>query len=152
MNTSLQKKLASRIFGVGKKRIKLSPDSFEEIKEAITRADIKSLVKNGAIDKLPVRGISKGRTKHTIKQKRKGRKAGKGSFKGRRTSRLPRKREWINKVRSQRDYLKELKNKNLLSISNYRLLRKKVKGGFFRSVRHIRLFVEEYNLINKNGK
>ncbi|MBU0930166.1 MAG: 50S ribosomal protein L19e [Nanoarchaeota archaeon] len=151
MNTKMQKNLALRMLGIGKRRIKINPDHFEEVKEAITRSDIKSLIKNGSIVKLPARGISRSRARHIMNQKRKGRKSGKGSLKGKRTARLSRKTEWINKVRSQRDYLKDLKKKSLLSTINYRILRKKIKGGFFRSVRHVRLFIDEYNLIKKDG-
>ena len=35
---------------------------------------------------------------------------------------------------------------------NYRILYKKAKGGFFRSVRHIKLFVEEHNLTEHGNK
>ncbi|MBS3155433.1 50S ribosomal protein L19e [Candidatus Woesearchaeota archaeon] len=150
MKLNTQKNLASKILEAGKRRIKLDPERLSEIKEAITRSDIKSLIKSGAIKKLNKRGISRVRARFILVQKRKGRKKGKGSLKGKKTSRMPRKRQWINQVRSQRDYLKYLKQKKELSNYNYRLLRNKVKGGLFRSVRHIKLFITEYNLLKKD--
>jgi len=52
----------------------------------------------------------------------------------------------MNKVRGQREFLKELKDKKLVSIANFHLLYQKVKGGFFRNKRHIKLYLNEYKL------
>ena len=41
MNLKLQKELARKVLKVGKDRVWIDPDHLEEIKEAITRADIK---------------------------------------------------------------------------------------------------------------
>lgn len=149
MKLDLQKRLASKVLGAGFKRVKLDQDKLTEIKEAITRSDIRSLIRNGSIKKLNKQGVSRARARFLAGQKRKGRRQGKGSLKGKRTSRLADKLVWINMVRSQREYLKLLKEKDLLSVTNYRLLRNKVKGGAFRSVRHVRLFIDEYNLMKK---
>lgn len=145
-----QKRIAADALGIGKKRVKFDPERLSEIKEAITKADIRSLIKDGAIKKLNKKGVSRGRARKIKLQKRKGRRRNVGSLKGSRGARLSAKQEWINKVRSQRGFLMLLKKKGVLSSNNYRLLRKKIKGGFFRSRRHIKLFVEEYNLAKKN--
>lgn len=152
MKLNTQKRIAADIFGISPKRIKLDPERLSEIKEAITKSDIRALFRGGAITKINKRGVSRSRARLIIKQRKKGRRYGKGSLKGDRTARLPGKKEWINKVRSQREILKDLKKKGLLSVSNYRLLRQKVKGGFFRSRRHVKLFIEEYNLVKKDGR
>ena len=151
MKLNTKKRMAASIFGISAKRIKLDPERLSEVKEAITKSDIRSLMRDGVIRKVNKRGISRARARQRLIQKRKGRRYGKGSLKGSDTSRLPRKRKWINKVRTQRDLLKQLKKKGVLSVSNYRILRNKVKGGFFRSRRHVKLFMEEYNLTKKDG-
>ncbi len=49
MNLEKKKKLAARTLNVGKERIIFLKSRLEEIKEAITRQDIKDLHKDGAI-------------------------------------------------------------------------------------------------------
>jgi len=50
------------------------------------------------------------------------------------------------KIRLQRTFLKELYDKEYLTTEVYRDLYKKAKGGFFRSKRHIKLYVDDNNL------
>ena len=76
----------------------------------------------------------------------KGRKKGPGSKKGKHTARAGKKELWIIKIRSQRELLKELFSKNLISKQDYRDLRQKAKGGYFRSLRHIKLYLTEHSL------
>jgi large subunit ribosomal protein L19e len=99
----------------------------------------------------PKRGSSKVRHRKKLKQKRKGRRSGEGSRKGKKTSRFPRKKEWMLTVRIQRGFIKKLRDKKLIDSATYRNLYRKAKGGFFRSKRHIKLYIGEQNLI-KNGK
>jgi large subunit ribosomal protein L19e len=151
MKLNNQKRIAASISKVGKKRIKFDTSRSDEIKEAITKTDIRSLIGDKAIKVKPKRGSSKIRHRKKLKQKRKGRRVGQGSRKGKRTSRLSKKEAWISKIRIQRDFLKTLRDKKLIKPQVYRTLYKKSKGGFFRSKRHIKLYIEEQNLV-KNGK
>jgi len=50
MNLKPKKKLAVKVLGVGAERIKFNSERINEIKEAITRQDIKELVKRGNRD------------------------------------------------------------------------------------------------------
>lgn len=152
MKLNNQKRLAASVLGISSKRVKLDPERLTEIKEAITKSDIRALMREGAITSIHKRGVSRNRARDNIIQRKKGRRYGKGSLKGVSTSRLSRKTAWINRVRSQREFIKYLKQKGVLSVYNYRLLRNKIKGGFFRSRRHVKLFIEEYNLAKKDGK
>lgn len=152
MKLNTQKRLAASVLGISSKRVKLDPERLTEIKEAITKSDIRSLMREGAITSVHKRGVSRSRARDKILQRKKGRRYGKGSLKGVNTSRLSRKTAWINRVRSQREFITYLKQKGVLSVGNYRLLRNKIKGGFFRSRRHVKLFIEEYNLTKKDGK
>ena len=150
MKIRTQRRLASGILKCGINRVWLDSARLKEIKEAITKRDIRSLINKDAIKKLPEKGISSFRSKYLKQQKRKGRRVGKGSRKGYRTARLPKKRLWINLVRAQRDFLKRGRDKGLISKKIYRDLYLKSKGGFFRSVRHIKLYLEEHKLIKNN--
>ena len=77
---------------------------------------------------------------------RKGRQRGKGSREGRKFSIVNRKERWMARIRVQRSFLRELKEKSLISIGNYRMLYAKTKGGYFRNKRHIKLYLTEHNL------
>jgi large subunit ribosomal protein L19e len=66
MNLGKKKALAARTFGVGESRIEFVKPRLEEIKEAITKQDIRDLYKDGAIK---IKNI-KGRKTATIKKKK----------------------------------------------------------------------------------
>ena len=151
-NLRLQKRLAADIMGCSEKRIILDPDKLEDIKEAITKADIRSLIGSSVIKIKPIKGISKIRARKIASQKRKGNRKGAGSRKGRKTARLSRKDMWISKIRLQRKFLKELKEKSLINNSDYHNLYSKSKGGLFRSRRHIKLYIEEHKLFKERKK
>jgi len=55
-------------------------------------------------------------------------------------------------VRGQRNFIKELKDKSLVEGKTYRNLYSKVKGGYFRNRRHIKLYLEENKLFIEKVK
>ena len=152
MKLQVQKRLASSILKKSKKKISIDNSRLEDVKEAITRFDIKSLISDGAIKLKPVKGPSKVRTRKLKEQKKKGRRTGQGSRKGKATARLSQKNSWMIKIRNQRELLKELKENNKIENKTYRDLYNKTKGGYFRSKRHIKLYLEEHDLIKKDTK
>lgn len=143
MKVDTQKRIVADMFGVGRGRVWIDPNRLSEIKESITKADIKSLISDNAIKVKPVKGSSKFRIRKNKEQKRKGRQKGVGSKKGKQRKG---KREWINKIRIQRRFLKELRAKDIINKKIYRNLYLKAKGGFFRSKRHIKLYLTEHRL------
>lgn len=145
----LQKRLAADILGCGPKRIRFDPEKLSEIKEAITKFDVQRLIKKGTVKKLQKKGISRARAKKIQIQKRKKRRKGYGSRKGTAKARRNPKTTWINAVRAQRELLKKLRAKNLIEKSTFRDLYRKVKGGFFRSTKHIKIYLEEQHLVKK---
>jgi large subunit ribosomal protein L19e len=149
MKLDVQKKIAGKILKCSPSRIRLDVSRLEEIKESITKADIRSLIKDDAITKIQKKGTSGGRARKIKLQKRKGRKKGAGSRKGKSKARAPKKITWMRKVRKQRGFIQELKKKGLIDSKVFRELYMKVKGGFFRSQRHIKIFINEHGLIKK---
>ena len=147
MKLAPKRRIAADVLGVGENRVWLDPERLADIKEAITKADIRGLVAEGAIKAKTKTGISKGRSKKVKIQKSKGRRKGLGSRKGTSKARLPRKKIWMNAIRSQRDFITLLRDKLYIEQSTYRLLRRRAKGGLFRSKRHIRLFLEDKGLL-----
>jgi len=151
MELNVQRRIAAQVLKCSPKRIVFDSTKLKEIKEAITKADIRGLVIDGLIKKKRIRGISNSRSKQIKIQKSKGKRKGHGSRKGKRTARTPRKRSWINRVRLQRRVLKGLKKSNAIENNVYWELYKKIKGGFFRSKRHLQLYIAEKHLSGEKG-
>jgi large subunit ribosomal protein L19e len=145
----LQKKLAADVKGISKSRVKVNPANREQIKEAITKFDIRKLIRDKVIKILPKHGGSRARTRKIHAQKKKGRRRGLGVRKGTAGARQKRKEGWMLKIRAQRKLLKSLKESKLIDSKSYHMLYKKAKGGYFRSVAHIKLFVKENSLLKQ---
>lgn len=142
-NLKLQKRLAANILKVGQSRVWLDPSKQSEIKNAITKRDIRNLIKKGYIKKvLPKLKMPKGKRK----------RRGEGSLKGKKYSRLSKKRRWILLIRSLRKYLKELKEEGKIDNKTYRYLRRLAKGGMFRSRAHVKLFIDQKGLWKNEEK
>ena len=152
MNLKLQKRLAGLVMKCSSKRVKLDPSESAAIKESITKKDIGSLIAKGLVTKVPKRSVSRVRARKILVQKRKGLRRGAGSREGKFGARLPSKTTWVNKIRVQREFLKELKDKKMLDTKTYRNLYLKSKGGFFRSRRHIKIYITDNKLVQENGK
>jgi large subunit ribosomal protein L19e len=146
MQLKIQKRLAAQILKASENNIWLDSNRLDEIKEAITKADVKSLIKDNAIKAKKIKGISRYRARKRREQKRKGRRSGFGSIKGGKHARLSKKRGWINHIRIQRLFLQNLRDKEVIDASSYRSLYMKSKGGFFRSKRHIKIYMKEHGI------
>ena len=152
MNLSSRRRIAAQLLKCGENRVWFDDKRLSEIKEAITKADIRGLISDLAIQKKPEVGNSRFRVRKNLVQKRKGRRQGEGTRKGKQTARLPKKRVWMNRIRPQRRLLKELTERELITPGTRKTLYQKAKGGFFRSRRHIKLYLEEHKLVQQNEK
>ncbi|HIP17682.1 MAG TPA: 50S ribosomal protein L19e [Methanothermococcus okinawensis] len=149
MDVSTQRKMAANLLDCGIDRIWIDPENLDRVKMAITKDDIRMLIKEGIILKKQKKGISKGRTKKLKEQKRKGRRKGPGSRRGAKGARTPKKRKWINTIRPLRKMLKDLREENLIERNTYRKLYRMAKGGAFRSKGHMKLYIEDHELFVK---
>mgnify|MGYP001582302508 CR=1 FL=1 len=147
----VQRKLAAQILKCGENRIRFDPGSLEEIKEAITKTDVRALIGRGIISKRRQLNASRFWARKRKSQKSSSRQKGFGSRKGKKTARLDPKRNWMNKIRLQRNFIRSLKEGNLITTRDYHDLYMKSKGGFFRSIRHLKLYAQERGLV-KNEK
>ncbi|MBI2647687.1 50S ribosomal protein L19e [Candidatus Woesearchaeota archaeon] len=143
----VQRRLAAQILKCGKNRVRFDSNKLDDITRAITKNDVRSLINQGTIFKKRLVGKSMYRARRRKKQKSLGRQKGHGSRKGRKSARLNPKRNWINKIRLQRSYVKSLRDKNTITTSLYHELYLKSKGGFFRSLRHLKLYIKERSLM-----
>jgi large subunit ribosomal protein L19e len=146
MKLNTQKRLAADILDCSPQRVWFDDERLADIKEAITKVDIKSLIKDKAIAKKPIKSISKVRARVRKKQKSAGKRRGHGKRKGKENARSPRKEVWVNHIRAQRNLLKLMKEKGKITTQVYRNLYEKSKGGFFRSRKHLKLYIEERHL------
>jgi large subunit ribosomal protein L19e len=119
----------------------MDPSKIEDIKKAITAADIRRLVKKGIIKVLP--------EKIKVREKAEKKRRGVGRRKGKKYSIVRRKDRWINTVRPLRRMLKELKETNQIDNRTYRYVRKLIKGGMFKSRSHLRIYLEQHGLLKK---
>lgn len=133
-----QRRMAASILKCGKNRVWMDQDRLDEIAQAVTKEDIRVLIKGDAIQSKQKKGISKGRKRYVMNQKQKGRRRGHGSRKGAKYARFPRKRRWIKTIRPLRALLKELRSEGAITPTVYRRYYMKAKGGEFRSRRHLK--------------
>jgi large subunit ribosomal protein L19e len=144
-----QRRMAASIMKCGHTRVWMDPDRLEEIAKAVTRKDCSILVNGGAIKSIQKTGISSGRRKYILNQKRKGRRTGQGSRKGSKGARLPRKERWIHTIRPIRSYLKSLREEKQIDAHTYRVYYRKSKGGVFRNKQHLKSHLLADNIIKE---
>ncbi len=149
MNLGAQKRMAAEILKCGENRVYLDQYFIEDIKMAITREDVRSLIKEGIIKKKYIIGISKFRKKKLHERKKKGRGRGYGSRKGKKGARTPKKQKWILKIRPIRRKLKTLRDRKIITPSTYRKLYREAKGNMFHNVAHLERYIKEENLTRR---
>ena len=142
----VQKRLAAQVMKCSAKRVTFNTERLDEIKEAITKNDIRGLIKDKAIWAKQKLGNSRFRIRKNMLQKRKGRLRGSGSKKGSHEARISRKTLWVVRIRNLREFIRELKIKKLITAETTKDLYSKSKGGYFRSKRHIKLYLTEHQL------
>jgi large subunit ribosomal protein L19e len=148
MNIEPQKRLAAEILKCGVNRLYIHPEGIEDVQMAITRDDVRNLIKNKVIVKKYKRGNSRARIRKKIKQKKKGRSRGLGSRKGKKSARSNPKRNWINNIRPLRKELKKLRDTKQIDRKIYRELYMKAKGGVFDSVSTLHRYISENKMLN----
>ncbi len=146
-----KKNLAAKILKTSHQKVRFAEGALADVQKAITRSDIRGLIAVGKITIAKGNLHSRFNARKIAAQKRKGRQSGRGSKKGKKYSILSSKDQWMNKIRVQREFLKLLKEKSLVSPSSYRSLYLMSKGGYFRNKRHIKLYLTEHRLIEKKN-
>jgi len=142
VNLHAKKQLVSRIVGVGVHRVRFDSDHLDDVADAITRDDIRSLITANTITLKPFKGTSKGRSKTKKIQKSK-RGATTGSKKGRKGARVGKKTVYVNKVRALRYILKIAKDRKEITNDIFKTIYKKINGNTIRNKAHLRSIIEE---------
>jgi len=142
VNLKAKKRLASRVVGVGVHRIKFDSDHLDDVADAITRENIRSLITANTIQIRPFTGTSRGRAQDKKNQKNK-RGTTQGSKQGRKGARVGKKEIYVAKVRALRRLLKIAKDRKDLTNPEFWALYKKVGGNTVRNKAHLRQLMEE---------
>jgi len=142
VNLHAKKQLASRIVGVGVHRIRFDSEHLDDIADAITRDDIRSLITANTISIKSFKGTSRGRAKTKKIQKSK-RGVTQGSKKGRKGARVGKKTVYVNKVRALRYILKIAKDRKEITNDVFKIVYKKIRGNTIRNKAHLRTVIQE---------
>ncbi|MEX0932589.1 MAG: 50S ribosomal protein L19e [Candidatus Pacearchaeota archaeon] len=141
MNLDKKKKLAARTLGVGRDRIVFMSPRISDIKELITKQDVRDLKGEGAIVVKEVKGRRKN--KPAIKSK------GPGKVKKKVNTR---KRDYVIMTRKLRAYVKGLKERKEITKEMSYDLRKKIRNKIFRSKSHLKDILKGGLVKNENSK
>ena len=153
MDLKVQKRLAAQLLECSPKRVIFAEDRLEDIKQAITKRDLRLLIGDHAITMKPMNSTSRFRARKIKIQKSKGKRNGPGSRKGKFNTHFHSKATWMSNIRVQRAFVKELVDKGIIGRKAYRELYLKSKGGYFRSKRHIKLYLQEHDdIVIKKAK
>ena len=142
VNLKAKKRLAARVTGVGVHRIRFDTDHLDDIADAITRENIRSLITANTIKIKSFTGTSKGRA-HDKKAQKNKRGTTQGSKQGRKGARVGKKEVYVAKVRALRRLLKIAKDRKDLTNPEFWTLYKKVGGNTVRNKAHLRLLMDE---------
>jgi large subunit ribosomal protein L19e len=146
MSVVSQKRLAADLLKVGTSRVWVDPEDTDRVSTAITREEIRKLIHEGSIRKLPEVGISRGRKRVRKQELQAGRHKGPGSTKG---SARHSKRRWVIRIRSIRRRLGTMRDKRFITTQVYRKLSLMAKGGTFRSAAHLDEYIDAHKLARR---
>lgn len=131
---STQKRIAAHVMNVGLNKVWFDPMRFNEIKEAITKADVAALIKDGAIKKRVKRGIKRRAGRARQERKRKGRGRGFGRKK---MIVKQKKQDYMIRIRNLRSHLKSLRKQGVINSIQENKLRRLAKAGEIRNKRDV---------------
>jgi len=137
---------------VGRGRVWIDPERLDEVETAITRREIERLIKDGAIQSRPERGVSRARAKTLHEKRRLGKRRGHGTRKGAKGARMSGKRRWISTIRAIRKKLKELRQAKAITGTVHRKLYGMAKGGLFKNSSHLLQYIETSGLFRRKPR
>lgn len=130
-NLNKRKTLAAKVLGVGEGRILFDTSRLADIKDAITKQDIRDMFAEGIIS---LREIKGRKTKPARKTKR-----GPGKIK---MTINPSKKRYVIIVRKLRRHVRELRNQGKITKVQELDLRKKIKARLFKDKAHLKEHLE----------
>ncbi len=144
-----QRRLAAQILKVGQNRVWIDPERIDYVEVAITREEIRKLIHEGAVKRLPEKGVSRARARILHEKKRKGRRRGPGSRSGSSHAKISKKEAWMNRIRALRKRLRELKTKRIIVENTYRKIYRMASSGKFGSIADMERYLKTHELWRK---
>jgi large subunit ribosomal protein L19e len=135
MTIKFTKRIASEILERGVNSLKIKPDSIEEASKAITRDDVRRLIKEGIIVAV--------KPKYELYPKTKTEKRKRGTGKRKGSAKARRGRTWEKKVRAQRMLLARLKEIGKIDNSVFKRYYLLIKGNAFADKRSLLLHLSD---------
>lgn len=139
-STKLARRLASDIIQRGERSIRIKPSDVADVEKALTRDDVRALIKKGSIYALKVKRNASTYGRVLKKKRSEGRKRGRGKRKG--TAKARGGVSYQKRIRAQRRVLKALKSDGTITNELFKKYYRLTKGGVFASkmtlISHIR--------------
>jgi large subunit ribosomal protein L19e len=129
-----QKRMAAYILKVGINKVYFDPDRLQDIKEAVTKQDIESLIQDKAIKKKPVIGNKKRAHNKKLERKKRGRRKKTGKV---RKLNENRKEDYMARIRKIRRYLKAVKNR--IGKEEYARIKRLLRGGQIKNIKELKI-------------
>ena len=149
MSLQSQRRLAAELLKVGEGRVWIDPERMDDVEAAITREEIRRLIRDGAIQSRSVSGVSRGRARDRQEKRRRGLGRGPGRRSGSARAKVSKKEAWMGKIRALRKRLRELKASRAISESAYRRLYDMAGAGVFESKADLERYIETRGLGRK---
>jgi large subunit ribosomal protein L19e len=141
-----QRRMAAEVLKIGESRVWIDPERVDDVEAAITREDIRRLVHEKVIRRVPKKGVSRGRARILQEKKKSGLRRGPGSRSGPSGARAPRKEMWMKKIRALRRRLRGLRGSRSITEKVYRQLYVMAGSGSFRSIADMERYIDANNL------
>ncbi len=148
-NLTSQRRLAAQILKVGQNRVWIDPDRMDDVEGAITREEVRKLIHERAIVSLPEVGVSRSRAKIIRGKKRLGRRSGPGSVTGAGYAKVTQKDAWMQRIRSLRRKLRELKSGRIITEDTYTQYYRMAGSGRFQSLAELERNLKDNDLWRK---
>ncbi len=133
-----QKRIAAEVLKIGASRVWVNPEAAVDVSQAMTRDDVRELITQGLIQEKPAKKQTRKRAKKRVELKRKRKATGHGKRKGTAGGRKSDKAKWMERVRSQRRFLRKLKEEGKIDKTVYRRYYLRVKGGDYDNIKQLR--------------
>jgi len=144
-----QRRLAAELLKVGEGRVWIDPERIVDVEAAITREEVRRLIRDGAIRPSPKGGVSRGRARVLHEKKKRGLRRGLGRRSGSAGARVSKKEAWMMRIRALRRRLRELKANRVITENVYRRLYGMAGSGAFESTADLERYIETRGLGRK---
>ncbi len=145
-----QRRLAALILKVGQNRVWIDPERIDDVEVAISREEIRKLIHEGVVKRLPEKGVSRARARILHEKKKKGRRRGPGSRSSSSRAKISKKAAWMTKIRALRRRLRELKTNRIIIENTYRKMYTMASSGRFGSIADLERYLKTHELWRKH--